>query len=120
MSNRVVVENNALTIPVPPPVAGTNTGNAVTEANQTMASALDKKLKEIDESLDAATQCSFGRACTSGDDEKKNQPNIGKDISDADKAEYGGAGSGTPGGGGQKMRKMRVIVTLIALLVEEI
>ncbi|HEY4438570.1 MAG TPA: hypothetical protein VGN40_20655 [Lelliottia sp.] len=65
-----------------------------------MASALDKKLKEIGESLDAATQCSFGRACTSGDDEKQNQPNVGKDMSDADKAEYGGAGSGTPGGWG--------------------
>ncbi|MDK9362271.1 hemagglutinin repeat-containing protein [Lelliottia wanjuensis] len=98
---RVEVENNALAIPVPPPpVAGTNTGDAVTEANQTMASALDKKLKEIGESLDAATQCSFGRACTSEDGEKQNQPNIGKDLSDADKAELGGTGSGTPGGWG--------------------
>ncbi|WNJ81575.1 hypothetical protein RJE46_10225 [Cedecea neteri] len=32
-----------------------------------------------------------------GDDNKQSQPNVGKDLSDADKAEYGGAGSGTPG-----------------------
>ena len=35
-----------------------------------------------------------------GDDNKQSQPNVGKDMSDADKAEYGGAGSGTPGGWG--------------------
>lgn len=35
-----------------------------------------------------------------GGDEKQDQPNAGKDLSDADKAELGGTGSGTPGGWG--------------------
>ncbi|KFD14257.1 hypothetical protein GRAQ_01207 [Rahnella aquatilis CIP 78.65 = ATCC 33071] len=35
-----------------------------------------------------------------GDDEKHDQPNVGKDLTDADKAELGGTGSGTPGGWG--------------------
>ncbi|AIR62541.1 hypothetical protein LH23_18335 [Cedecea neteri] len=35
-----------------------------------------------------------------GGDNKQSQPNVGKDLSDDDKAEYGGAGSGTPGGWG--------------------
>ncbi|WP_425249251.1 hemagglutinin repeat-containing protein [Enterobacter asburiae] len=93
------VENNALAIPVPPPpVAGNNTGDAVNDANQTMASALDKKLKEMTEALDKATQCSFGRACSADDTEQAEGPNAGKNLTDAEKAEFGGAGSGTPGG----------------------
>ena len=92
-------ENNTLAIPItPPPVAGNNTGDAVNDANQTMASALDKKLKEMKEALDKATQCSFGRACSADDAEQTEGPNAGKNLSDAEKAEYGGAGSGTPGG----------------------
>lgn len=95
------MKNNALAIPVPPPpVTGTNTGDAVSEANLTMASALNKKLKEIGESFDEATQCMFGRACSSEDDKKENQPNSGKDLTDEGKAELGGTGSGTPEGWG--------------------
>jgi|GEM_PF-1606494 len=90
------VENNAVAIPVPPPpVAGTNTGDAVNDANKTMASALDKKLKEMKEALDKATQCSFGRACAEDDAEQAEGPNAGKNLTDAEKAEFGGAGSGT-------------------------
>ncbi|MGV7960722.1 VENN motif pre-toxin domain-containing protein [Photorhabdus tasmaniensis] len=92
-------DNNALAIPVtPPPVAGTNTGEAVNEANQTIASALDKKLKEMGESIDKATQCSFGRVCSSDYVDGENQPNISKDLTDSEKAELGGSGTGTPGG----------------------
>ena len=65
------------------------------DANQTMASALDKKLKEMKEALDKATQCSFGRACSADDAEQTEGPNAGKNLTDAEKAEYGGAGSGT-------------------------
>jgi len=35
-----------------------------------------------------------------GDKETESGPNIGKDLTDAEKAEAGGAGSGTPGGHG--------------------
>lgn len=100
-SGKTTVENNALAIPVPPPpVAGTNTGDAVNDANQTMASALDKKIKEMKDALDKATQCSFGRACSADDAEQAEGPNAGKNLTDAEKAELGGAGSGTPGGWG--------------------
>ncbi|ABP58748.1 polymorphic toxin type 28 domain-containing protein [Enterobacter sp. 638] len=93
---RVEVENNSLAIPAPPPpVAGNNTGDAVNDANKTIASALDKKLKEMKEALDKATQCSFGRACSADDAEQTEGPNAGKNLTDAEKAEYGGAGSGT-------------------------
>ncbi len=45
------MDNNALAVPMPP-IAGSNTGEAVNEANQTIASALDKKLKEMGESIE--------------------------------------------------------------------
>jgi len=42
-----------------------------------------------------------GVLATGGDDnEKEHQPNVGKDLTDKDKAETGGAGAGTPGGWG--------------------
>jgi len=98
-AGKTVVENNSLAIPItPPPVAGNNTGDAVNDANKTMASALDKQLKEIKNTLDKATQCSFGRACSADDAEHTEGPNAGKNLTDTEKAEFGGAGSGTPGG----------------------
>ncbi|MCB8601997.1 VENN motif pre-toxin domain-containing protein [Citrobacter europaeus] len=62
------------------------------------ATALDKKLKEMKEALDKATQCSFGRACSADDVGQTEGPNAGNNLTDAEKAEFGGAGSGTPGG----------------------
>ncbi|WP_428945498.1 hypothetical protein ACQK5W_05420 [Pantoea sp. FN060301] len=59
-----------------------------------MASALD----DLFDAVDKATQCSFGRACSTDDTEQPTGPNAGANMSDAEKAEYGGAGSGTPGG----------------------
>jgi len=47
---------------------------------------------------DKATQCSFGRACSADDAEQTEGPNAGKNLTDTEKAEFGGAGSGTPGG----------------------
>ncbi|MCC8457291.1 hypothetical protein [Photorhabdus aegyptia] len=95
----VVADNNALAIPMPPPpIAGSNTGETVNEANQTIASAVDKKLKEMGESIDKATQCSFGRVCSLDYVDGENQPNISKDLTDSEKAELGGSGTGTPGG----------------------
>ncbi|MCC8466914.1 VENN motif pre-toxin domain-containing protein, partial [Photorhabdus bodei] len=92
-------DNNALAIPMPPPpIAGSNTGETVNEANQTIASALDKKLKEMGESIDKATQCSFGRVCSSDYIDGENQPNVGKNLTNEEKAKYGGTGSGTPDG----------------------
>ncbi len=91
----VVADNNALAVPMPPPpIAGSNTGEAVNEANQT----IDKKLKEMGESIDKATQCSFGRTCSSDYVDNESQPNVGKNLTNEEKAQYSGVGSGSPSG----------------------
>uniref|UniRef100_UPI001C2E4E28 VENN motif pre-toxin domain-containing protein n=1 Tax=Yersinia artesiana TaxID=2890315 RepID=UPI001C2E4E28 len=75
------VENNFLAVPapVPPPVALPNTsvngggGNEAWDAND-------------------------GSDPSKSREENARQPNVAKDLTDEDKAELGGAGSGTPGG----------------------
>ncbi|MBS9434690.1 adhesin, partial [Photorhabdus hainanensis] len=90
-------DNNALAIPVtPPPVAGVNTEEAVNEANQTIASALDKKLKEMGKAVDKATQCSFGRVCSSDYVDNESQPNVGENLTNEEKKKYGGTGNQQP------------------------
>ncbi|HDS1239209.1 hypothetical protein OCJ35_09635 [Pluralibacter gergoviae] len=112
----VVVENNALLVMMvsPPPVAGQTTPQM--EVNAVIAQKLDAAVKEF--GSDIIKQCLSGGSCpiaaqiailvikatmthevnSSGDNSSK--PNLGKDHSDADKAEFGGAGSGTPGSRG--------------------
>ncbi|WP_229001199.1 polymorphic toxin type 33 domain-containing protein [Photorhabdus aegyptia] len=93
----VVTDNNALAIPVTPlPVAGVNTEEAVNEANQTIASALDKKLKEMGKAVDKATQCSFGRVCSSDYVDNESQPNVGENLTNEEKKKYGGTGNQQP------------------------
>uniref|UniRef100_UPI0036D9960F hypothetical protein n=1 Tax=Photorhabdus sp. RM322S TaxID=3342825 RepID=UPI0036D9960F len=48
--------------------------------------------------IDKATECSFGRVCSSNYVDDENQPNISKDLTNSEKAELGGSGTGTPGG----------------------
>ncbi len=43
----------------------------------------------------SATQCSFGRACSSDDSDKSSKPNVAGNMTDEEKAELGGACSGT-------------------------
>ncbi len=95
------VENNMISVPVPAPIAPpgvpVSPGDKITkDANDKMASALD----DLFDTLDKATQCSFGRACSSDDKDQEAGPNTGKNLTDGEKAELGGAGSGTPGGWG--------------------
>ena len=96
------VENNNLILPAPVPVPGVPVGpgdQVKQDADKQIASGLDAALKDIGEAIDKATQCSFGRACSEETgDGSTGQPNTGKDLTDAEKAEIGGAGSGTPGG----------------------
>ncbi|HHR8284190.1 TPA: hypothetical protein ACS9WW_004181 [Salmonella enterica subsp. enterica serovar Muenchen] len=68
------------------------------DADRKIASGLQGWLDDIRDTLDKATQCSFGRACSSDDGEKQRPPNLGKGLTDREKVEAGGAGSGTPGG----------------------
>lgn len=68
------------------------------EADKNIASGLQGAIHDAADWLDKATDCSFGRACSSDGDEKQNQPNVGKTLTDAVKAELGDAGSGMLGG----------------------
>ncbi|MCU6368761.1 hypothetical protein [Enterobacter quasiroggenkampii] len=55
-------------------------------------------MDDLFDAIDKATQCSFGRACSSDDSNQESKPNVAGNMTDNEKAEYGGAGSGTPGG----------------------
>ncbi|QGW89493.1 hemagglutinin [Enterobacter asburiae] len=94
---KVEVENNSLGVapPVPVPVPGVpvSPGDQVTKnANDKIASAVD----DLFDAVDKATQCSFGRACSSDDSNQESKPNVAGNMTDNEKAEYGGAGSGSP------------------------
>lgn len=66
------------------------------DADKNIASGLDGAIKDLGEALDKATQCSFGRACSSDDSGQESKPNVAGNMTDNEKAEYGGAGSGSP------------------------
>lgn len=89
-------ENNSLTVvaptPVPVPGVPVSPGDQVTkDANDKIASAVD----DFFDALDKATQCSFGRACSSDDSDQGSKPNVAGNMTDEEKTELGGAGSGT-------------------------
>ncbi|WP_237731441.1 VENN motif pre-toxin domain-containing protein [Lelliottia amnigena] len=95
------VENNALSVPapIPVPIPGVPVSpgdKVIKDANDKMASSLD----DVFDAIDKATQCSFGGACSSDDIDQETGPNVGKNLTDDEKAEYGGTGTGTPGGHG--------------------
>lgn len=100
-TGKTVVENNLLAIPAPVPVPGVPVGpgnEAKQDADKKIASGLQGLLDDALDTLDKATQCSFGRACSSDDTEQTYGPNVGKNLTNEEKAEFGGTGSGTPGG----------------------
>ncbi|HFT7880131.1 TPA: ShlA/HecA/FhaA protein, partial [Enterobacter roggenkampii] len=53
-------------------------------------------MDDLFDAVDKATQCSFGRACSSDDSDQGLKPNVAGNMTDDEKAEYGGAGSGSP------------------------
>ncbi len=77
------LENNFLAVPapVPPPVAVSNTSVNGTGGNE-------------------AWDADDGSDPNKSREENARKPNVAKDLTDEDKAELGGAGSGTPGGHG--------------------
>ncbi|CRY57269.1 putative hemolysin [Yersinia intermedia] len=104
------VENNALLLLMapPPPVAGQAPQS---EANTVITQKLDDAVKEF--GREAVKQCLSGGDCPlpvqvallaiqamMGQGENGSNPNIGKDLTDEQKKELGGSGSGTPGGWG--------------------
>lgn len=96
------LENNSLLLPrpVPVPVPGLPLSpgdKVVQDANNKMASELDKALKGSGTEEDSPP-ITDGQSIVDGRDEaaKSRDPNVAKDLTDADKAELGGTGS--PGG----------------------
>ena len=86
---------------VPVPGVPVGPGDQVKqEADKNIASKLQGAINDVADWLDKSTDCSFGRACSSNGDEKQNQPNIGKELTEKEKFDLGGTGSGTPGGWG--------------------
>ena len=72
----------------------------IAKAKEDAASGLAKKLNELGQAIDKATQCTFGRACSSDEPDEESKPNVAGNLTDEEKAALGGAGSGTPGGHG--------------------
>ena len=104
------LENNFLLqiLVPPPPVAGQAPQS---EANTIIAQKLDAAVKEF--GRDVVKQCLSGGDCPMpvqiallaiqammGQDESSSNPNVGKNLTDEQKAELGGTGSRTPGGWG--------------------
>ena len=98
------VENNNLLLPRPVPMPSPGLplspgDKVVHDANAKLASELDKVLKApgVDTETDAITDGpSIVEARNKAD--KSRNPNVAKDLKDAEKAEVGGSGTGTPGG----------------------
>ncbi|AVV37456.1 hemagglutinin repeat-containing protein [Pantoea vagans] len=95
------LENNSLLLPrpVPVPVPGLPLSpgdKAVLNANNKIASELDKTLKGSGTEADTPP-ITDGRAIVEARDEaaKSRDPNVAKDLTDAEKAELGGTGSGS-------------------------
>ncbi|MCE0829014.1 hypothetical protein LVQ78_23810 [Buttiauxella sp. A2-C2_NF] len=86
--DKVVVENNALS-------------DACPKGNPMLMGACGGPGNNV---LAGATGAAIGLGIAAGmsgsDSEAEKQPNAGKDLTDAEKAELGGTGSGTPGGWG--------------------
>ncbi|KAA5982663.1 hypothetical protein F3I49_18020 [Pantoea sp. M_4] len=95
------LENNSLLLPrpVPVPVPGLPLSpgdKVVLNANNKIASELDKTLKGSGTEADTPP-ITDGRAIVEARDEaaKSRDPNVAKDLTDAEKAELGGTGSGS-------------------------
>ncbi|APG17516.1 hypothetical protein A3780_08095 [Kosakonia radicincitans] len=95
-AGKTTVENNAMSDEERPVPYGVTPGDvAIAKAKEDAASGLTKKLNELGQAIDDVTQCTFGRACSSDDQEQESKPNVAGNMTDEEKAEYGGAGSGT-------------------------
>ncbi|MDJ6851810.1 hypothetical protein LED50_20710 [Salmonella enterica] len=90
-----------MAVPAPVPVPGVPVGpgdKVKQDADKKIASGIQGVIDDATDWLDKTTQCSFGRVCSSDGTKQTDGPNVGKNLTDTEKVELGGAGSGTPGG----------------------
>lgn len=65
-----------------------------------IARGVENTLGSIRDSLAETFDCTFGMSCSNDIDNAAKNPNLGKELSNSDKVELGGTGSGTPDGWG--------------------
>lgn len=95
-------ESSLLTIPTPviPVHNGSSVSDEKIRIDTNFAQAIENKLNAAGDKLAETFECTFGFACASDLDKAAKNPNLGKDLSNSDKVELGGTGSGTPDGWG--------------------
>nr|WP_282667066.1 adhesin [Providencia rustigianii] len=95
-------ESSLLTIPTPviPVHNGSSVSDEKIRIDSNFAQAIENKLNAAGDKLAETFECTFGFACASDLDKGAKNPNLGKDLSNSDKVELGGTGSGTPDGWG--------------------
>ena len=95
-----IAQSSVFAIPSPniPTLSyGVGSNSQVTQtANGNIAKGFENKLGAIRDGLAEMFDCSFGLTCSSDLDKKDKKTNVGKDLSNSDKVELGGAGSGIP------------------------
>ncbi|MEQ5042984.1 hypothetical protein [Providencia manganoxydans] len=65
-----------------------------------IARGVENRLSSICDGLAETFDCTFGMSCSNDIDNAAKNPNLGKELSNSDKVELGGTGSGTPDGWG--------------------
>ncbi|MTB66316.1 hypothetical protein GKR48_05710 [Providencia sp. wls1943] len=61
-----------------------------------IARGVENRLSSICDGLAETFDCTFGMSCSNDIDNAAKNPNLGKELSNSDKVELGGTGSGTP------------------------
>lgn len=98
---KISIEKSSI-LTMPTPIIPVHNGNSVSDEKTRMdtnfAQAIENKLNAAGDKLAETFECTFGLACASDLDKAAKDPNLGKELSNSDKVELGGTGSGTPDG----------------------
>ena len=96
---KISIEKSSI-LTMPTPIIPVHNGNSVSDEKTRMdanfAQAIENKLNAAGDKLAETFECTFGLACASDLDKAAKNPNLGKELSNSDKVELGGTGSGTP------------------------
>jgi hypothetical protein len=96
---KISIEKSSI-LTMPTPIIPVHNGNSVSDEKTRMdanfAQTIENKLNAAGDKLAETFECTFGLACASDLDKAAKNPNLGKELSNSDKVELGGTGSGTP------------------------